>query len=781
MLRRPSTAESSASSSDVTFDDVDDSHVLAFLDDGNSSDSPGRRPSKTVEFRLDFSSRLGHNSMPASPPSPLSPSQQAAKMRRRSSVRRPSTTGHGGGSPSSSGSPQSHTATGTAAISQRLPRSPSMRTQPPAAGATRKRLTKRQSAPIQLTPEEERLVQLAAVTSSGSMSPGRRQSDAMTSRPAATSPSSTPPKTSPSHSPASSPAIGPASVSAAVPAPPPLQLKTASSAPAPPVSTPTHSLIAERAAAAASQALLDKTQRESDALRAELSAARAAIVELEQRVRDSNDTSDAVAAQLAALRERNEERLRASDVAHQAALAELARRKDEELRDQQAQFRAECETFKTELASLTRIKNEVHTQNERLLTALDAQSAQTQQLEVQCRALQTELRLERERRLDLESWKATEQHRADVSLVAKCEALEASAARWEGQCQELQDQVHQLLAEQQELRGSQLEAEQRLEREFALRRVLYERFVAQVQLLHGQLRALTTDTKEQLRKEMKKNQQTLTSVEQQAREMAIHLNDKAVALVAKQNRVIQLEAQLKNERQTVHQLELALSKTTRVLERKEATFKTKYQEQREFLEITTAVRNGLTTELQAKKKQLAVMEQQVKALTLSKSDVEKRNKHLSQQVKIMQQMHAREMEKFAVSRQAASREPTAQVTARDRDGRARTQGTSIVTTAPSGDLRSSSASVASLVLRSSVSNEKAPKEQHTRDECEPSSNGRVLWARDGDDEGDQVNDVEWREFVELTAAYEEECRLQMDRHATQELCRASEFSGRLAL
>ncbi|KAJ0404321.1 hypothetical protein ATCC90586_007635 [Pythium insidiosum] len=735
MLRRPSTAESSASSSDVTFDDVDDSHVLAFLDDGNSSDSPGRRPSKTVEFRLDFSSRLGHNSVPASPPSPLSPSQQAAKMRRRSSMRRPSTTGHGGVSPSSSGSPQSHTAAGNAATSQRLPRSPSMRTQPPAAGATRKRLTKRQSAPIQLTPEEERLVQLAAVTS-----PGRRQSDAMTSRPAATSPSSTPPKTSPSHSPASSPAIGPASVSAAVPAPPPLQLKAAASSPAPLVSTPTHSLIAERAAAAASQALLDKTQRESDALRAELSAARATIVELEQRVRDSNDTSDAAAAQLAALRERSEERLRASDVAHQAALAELARRKDEELRDQQAQFRAECETFKTELASLTRIKNEVHTQNERLLTALDAQSAQTQQLEVQCRALQTELRLERERRLDLESWKATEQHRADVSLVAKCEALEASAARWEGQCRDLQDQVHQLLAEQQELRGSQLEAEQRLEREFALRRVLYERFVAQVQLLHGQLRALTAETKEQLRKEMKKTQQTLTSVEQQTREMAIHLNDKAVALVAKQNRVIQLEAQLKNERQTVHQLELALSKTTRVLERKEATFKTKYQEQREFLEITTAVRNGLTTELQAKKKQLAAMEQQVKALTLSKSDVEKRNKHLSQQVKIMQQMHAREMEKFAVSRQTASREPTAQVTARNRDGRARTQGTSIVTTAPSGDLRSSSASVASLVLRSSVSNEKAPKEQHTREECEPSSNDRVLWARDGDDEGDQVND-----------------------------------------
>ncbi|GLD97420.1 hypothetical protein PINS_up006104 [Pythium insidiosum] len=543
------------------------------------------------------------------------------------------------------------------------------------------------------------------------------------------------------------------------------------------VSTPTHSLIAERAAAAAAQALLDKTQRESDALRAELSTARAAIVDLEQRLRESHEMSEAVAAQLVAVRERSEERLRASETAHQAALAELARQKDDELREQQTQFRAECDTFKAELASLARIKNEVHTQNERLLTALDAQTAQTQQLEVQCRALQTELRLERERRLDLERWKATEQHRADVSLVAKCEALEASASHWEAQSRELQDQVHQLLTEQQELRGSQLETAQQLEREHALRRVLYERFVAQVKLFHSQLRALAVETKEQLRREMKKTQQTLASVEQQAREMAIQQNEKAVALVAKQSRVIQLEAQLKNERQTVHQLELALGKTTRALERKEATFKAKYQEQREFLEITAAVRNGLTTELQAKKKQLAELEQHVKSLTLSKADVEKKNKHLAQQVKIMQHMHAREMEKVALSRQAmvASREPVASAVKprdRDRDARTRAQGGAIVTSITSGDHGTSSgtSTVASLVLRaSSVSKERVPKDSD-RDDGEASNASHLAW-RPQEDNGGLVVDEEWREFVELTAAYEEECRLQMERQATHELRR----------
>lgn len=38
MLRQPSRTESS-SSSEITFDDVDDQHVLAFLDDGDD----GRR------------------------------------------------------------------------------------------------------------------------------------------------------------------------------------------------------------------------------------------------------------------------------------------------------------------------------------------------------------------------------------------------------------------------------------------------------------------------------------------------------------------------------------------------------------------------------------------------------------------------------------------------------------------------------------------------------------------------------------------------------------------
>lgn len=93
MQRRPSATESNSSSSDINFDDVDDQHLFAYMGDGEDAKSPSSSVSKTyaslslslsfdlplaftaddcslwtysVEFRLDFSSRLPPSPSPSS-------------------------------------------------------------------------------------------------------------------------------------------------------------------------------------------------------------------------------------------------------------------------------------------------------------------------------------------------------------------------------------------------------------------------------------------------------------------------------------------------------------------------------------------------------------------------------------------------------------------------------------------------------------------------------------------------------------------------------------------
>ncbi|KAE8904271.1 hypothetical protein PF005_g16426 [Phytophthora fragariae] len=62
-----------------------------------------------------------------------------------------------------------------------------------------------------------------------------------------------------------------------------------------------------------------------------------------------------------------------------------------------------------------------------------------------------------------------------------------------------------------------------------------------------------------------------------------------------------------------------LAKSTRALEKKHVTLRAKFQEQNEYLEITLAVRQGVTTDLQAKRKQVPELEREVARLTLAMS------------------------------------------------------------------------------------------------------------------------------------------------------------------
>ncbi|KAG6952861.1 hypothetical protein JG688_00013085 [Phytophthora aleatoria] len=156
------------------------------------------------------------------------------------------------------------------------------------------------------------------------------------------------------------------------------------------------------------------------------------------------------------------------------------------------------------------------------------------------------------------------------------------------------------------------------------------------------------------------------------------------------------------------QLESTLAKSTRVLERKHEGLKSKYQEQKEHLEITLAVRQGLTTDLQAKRKQVAELEREVTRLNLARGKTDVKLKHSQQQMIAMQKVHARELGKLTK--------------------------------------RASSATGSSKI-------EQVPWPDHPLEK----NNERKALSLHGDPE-----EPEWREFVELVAAYEAERQLHQD-------------------
>ncbi|OWZ03599.1 hypothetical protein PHMEG_00024640 [Phytophthora megakarya] len=154
------------------------------------------------------------------------------------------------------------------------------------------------------------------------------------------------------------------------------------------------------------------------------------------------------------------------------------------------------------------------------------------------------------------------------------------------------------------------------------------------------------EARELFKVEMKKTKKTLENIQLQASEFAVRQSDRDVALLSRKGRIIQLETQLRNDRQTITQLEAALIKSTRALEKKHTALKVKFQEQKEHLEITLAVRQGLATDLQTKRKQVTELEREVTRLNRAKDKSEVKLKHSHQQIVAIQKIHGHEMEKW---------------------------------------------------------------------------------------------------------------------------------------
>ncbi|KAH7463756.1 uncharacterized protein KRP23_12950 [Phytophthora ramorum] len=425
------------------------------------------------------------------------------------------------------------------------------------------------------------------------------------------------------------------------------------------------------AALASLQAQVELLTTEKTQLETEATATRTTTQNLEQKLAASEQSSDLFARQLENVKESFQAKLMAREEEMSLEKMALAKERETQLQHQQARFTTEAELWKHEIAALTKVKLELETENDRLQKELNDEGLQRGFAEAKHRTLKTEhkdLQHHEAQRLKLEE-------HANSLLREKQDQL----ADWE---------------RERQLCGLQNQSE----------KAKLLRFAQEVRGLHHLLKLSVLETRENLNNEVKKTKDTLEGIQQQASEFAVHQSDREVALMSRKGRILQLETQLKNDRQTINQLETTLAKSTRVLEKKHSTLQAKFQEQREHLEITLAVRQGLTTDLQAKRKQVVELERELARLSLAKGNTDVKLKHAQQQIAAMQKVHARELEK--------------------------------VTHKSTGSARSSK-----IVEAPAAAQE---------------NNESKAFVRDGPGE------PEWREFVELVAAYEAERQLQSD-------------------
>ncbi|KAL4102798.1 hypothetical protein PRIC1_006540 [Phytophthora ramorum] len=669
MSRRGSGLSFSSSSSDVNFDDLDDHQVFGFLEDDEDArmSSPGRSRSPSADFRLNFSSRINATRAPPPPVPAVPPNKPVARK----------------------------------SVATTKPRSPSV--------TAKKRIVKRPSSMTIRTPASKLFSQ------------NRENS------PEDVLPASAPSKDSDSDS-LFDPTIAPATAADAskergdnfdagrvevpcseAPFVPNLKIRKAKAAESTSGSgsgsgvAPLGSANALVAALASLQAQVELLTTEKTQLETEATATRTTIQNLEQKLAASEQSSDLFARQLENVKESFQAKLMTREEEMSLEKMALAKERETQLQHQQARFTTEAELWKHEIAALTKVKLELETENDRLQKELNDEGLQRGFAEAKHRTLKTEhsrtceeLRMLLQERERLEHTQV-ELQELRIKMAEDLQHHEAQRLKLEEHANSLlrgkQDQLADWERERQ-LCGLQNQSE----------KAKLLRFAQEVRGLHHLLKLSVLETRENLNNEVKKTKDTLEGIQQQASEFAVHQSDREVALMSRKGRILQLETQLKNDRQTINQLETTLAKSTRVLEKKHSTLQAKFQEQREHLEITLAVRQGLTTDLQAKRKQVVELERELARLSLAKGNTDVKLKHAQQQIAAMQKVHARELEK--------------------------------VTHKSTGSARSSK-----IVEAPAAAQE---------------NNESKAFVRDGPGE------PEWREFVELVAAYEAERQLQSD-------------------
>lgn len=392
--------------------------------------------------------------------------------------------------------------------------------------------------------------------------------------------------------------------------------------------------------------------------------ARSTIQDLEQKVTATEQSSDLFARQLANVKESYQTKLLLRDEAMAVEKAVVTKEKESELQHQQTLFAQETELWKQQIAALQKVQTELQEHYESVLQVLEDVKQENLRLHTRNRALEAEQSHDGEEIQYLTEWKEQYEHTLE-DFDAKQAELEQENLDWTHKCEQLtgqigvlRQQLNGLLLEREDKHASILLARQQFEHEHADARARVHRTACEIHRLREMLRHVASDARELVKQETVKTQSLLQSIQEQAYELAVRHKQKETTLASKQSKIIQLEAQLKNDKQAMNQLEAALAKATRSLEKKDELFKTKYHEQKEHLEITLAVRHGLTIELQAKKQQVLDMEKKLAQAALAKDKAERKSKHLQQQIQIMQHTHVRELEKYAVVVREAKKKKT---------------------------------------------------------------------------------------------------------------------------
>ncbi|GMF34398.1 unnamed protein product [Phytophthora fragariaefolia] len=394
------------------------------------------------------------------------------------------------------------------------------------------------------------------------------------------------------------------------------------------------------------QAQVEILASEKTQLEAEVVTARTTIQNLEQKLAASEQSSDLIARQLNNVKESFQAKIMAREEEVSLEKMTLAKEKETQLQHQQARFSTEAELWKHEIAALTKVKLELESENDRLVGELNNEVGQRGFAEAKNRTLRAELDRTSEE-LQMLSQERERFERAQIEIVEIREKMASDLRHHELQSQQQEERVSALLLEREGQVARWERERQTCRQQHQAEKAKLLRFVQEVRGLHQLLHMSVTDAREHFHTEIKKTKDVLEVIQQQASEFAVHQSDREVALMSRKGRILQLETQLKNDRQMINQLEATLVKSTRVLEKKHETLKAKFQEQKEHLEITLAVRQGLTTDLQAKRKQVSELEREVARLTLAKGKTDVKLKHAQQQIQAMQKVHACEMEKFA--------------------------------------------------------------------------------------------------------------------------------------
>ncbi|KAE9048380.1 hypothetical protein PR003_g263 [Phytophthora rubi] len=619
-MSRRGSGSSFSSSSDVNFDDLDDQQVFGFLeddDDSRSAASSNRSRSPSAGFRLDFSSRIKASRAPPPPMPAVTPNKPVArKSVATTKLRSPSL-----------------------AAKKRTVKRPSSLTVSPSSS---KLFTQKREGSVESgfqasvsskDSDSDSFLELAAMAATiVDTSEGQADSiEAEQSREAPVVPSTKTRKSKAVESTTTGSRSGSGSGGVA----------------------PLGNSNALVAALASLQAQVEQLTSEKTQMEAEAFSARTMTQNLEQKLAASEQSSDLFARQLDNVKESFQAKLMAREEEISLEKMTLAKDKETQLQHQQARFTTEAELWKHEIAALTKVKLELEGENDRLHGELNNEVLQRGFADAKNRTLKTELdRTSEELQMLLQERERSE--RAQIELTELRAKRASDLQQYELQRQQLEERASNLLLEREgQAAGWERERRSCLQQHEAEKAKLL-RFVQEVRGLHRLLQISVADAREHLSNEVKKTKDALESIQQQASEFAVHQSDRDVALMSRKGRILQLETQLKNDRQTINQLESTLAKSTRALEKKHATLRAKFQEQNEHLEITLAVRQGLTTDLQAKRKQVSELEREVARLTLAKGKSDVKLKHAQQQIHAMEKVHACEMEKMARKKAAVA-------------------------------------------------------------------------------------------------------------------------------